>query len=144
MVPARSFPLEQRAPLLVPQPLYVVLIKSYALMVLASRPLLCVLLLQPAQQDRRSAPRIGNAILQQTVQAQVSLLNALQLLLFYARLVHARLQLNSVVSREVVLYLPHAVVFSARMGLASLLFKLVCRSNPLCNHLELPSLLLLL
>jgi len=84
MVPANDSPLAVATRIPVPQPLCVVLIKSYALMELASRPLLCVLLFLPAQQDRRSARRIGNAILQQIAQAQVLYPDALQLLLFNA------------------------------------------------------------
>jgi hypothetical protein len=133
MVPANNSPpapaMATRTP--VPQLLCVVLIRSYALMELVSRPLLCALLFLPAQQDRRSARRIGNATLQQIVQAQVSNLDALQLLLFNARLVHARAQSSSVVSRQVVLHLPRAVGLFVRMDLASLIFKLVCRLFPL-------------
>jgi hypothetical protein len=107
------------------QPLFVVLIKFCALMVLANRPLLCVLLFQPVQQDRRSAIRIGNVTPQHNVKVQVSKRDALQLLLFFAQLVHARLQSNNVVSREVVLHLLHVVVLSVRMVLAKLPLKIV-------------------
>jgi hypothetical protein len=144
MVPANSSPPAVPTRMPVPQSLCVVLIKSYALMELANRPLLCVLLFLPAQQDRRSVRRIGNATLQQIVQAQVSKPNALQLLLFYARMVHARAQSRSVVSRQVVLRLPHVVGLFVRMGLARLVFKLVWRLFHLCCTPQLPSLQLLL
>jgi hypothetical protein len=95
-------------------------------MELASHPLLCVPLFQPAPQDRRFAIKIGNVTPPQSVKAQVSNLNALQLLLFDAPAVRARAPSNSVVSLAVVLHLLHvSVVLSVRTDLASPIFKLV-------------------